>query len=281
MNLDINPVISRAEQYLDDPAQMTRFRAGLLTALRDPGYSVHRIFNWTRFAQEFTAPDFDPPLDSYFFLNFLVHPHFALTWDRPPRSRTWWLLRLVEDVEEPVIWLHQQRVHRGTLTQIAGKLNVPRRQLYMFLQRHKHPPIPIRFQIEGERVLVLAQSNPAAVWGLVCRTVRGKPAWHVNFCDPLPLFKYHQRYVILKQPYPALRPTVEIILAQHDFQPNVMLFYTGMFISQATGRLIRDSSWDNEDIDRARGPQLVEGWDEEGWPVGWRLVVKELRKNDN
>jgi hypothetical protein len=120
--------INQIEQYLNDPDQMARFRAELLAALHDPGWANSRnTFHWLRFAREFTASGFEPPLESMTFFSFLLKPHFAQTWYILPRSRTWWLLRLAEDVSEPVIWLHQQRLpqRRGELARIAEGLNHP------------------------------------------------------------------------------------------------------------------------------------------------------------
>ncbi len=268
--------ITQIEQYLNDPDRMARFRAKLLTALHDPGWANSRnTFDWLRFAREFTTPDFDPPLESMTFFSFLLKPHFAQTWHIVPRSRTWWLLRLGEDATEPVIWLHQQCFlqRRGEMVRIAERLNHPaitNQKLATFLYQHKHPAIPGGFLAAGQRLLILSDSNPAAAWGVAARPVKQARqqglAWQVVLCEPLlPLLNNHD-CILLRQPVPSLRAAVDDILEQRDFQPDQILLYSGLFT--VNGQIVRNNpDWNSIERASFTWPRLVEGWDEDGWPV--------------
>lgn len=266
------------DHYLDDPAHMARFRAELLTALRDPTYITHRnIFDWKRFALEFSTPAFNPPLNEWELFDYLIHPHYALNWRRVPRSRIWWLLCLVVDVEHPLAWLQEQQLlgHRGTMVRIAKQLDcstVTNTDLFLFLNRYR-PSIPVRFQIDGMSILaVMSQGDPPGVWGLVYGRSRGQLARLVVFYEEMNLLPFHR-------PPPreqSLHVIIEALLARHSFDPQIILFYPGCFIARETGRVI----WGGLTVDKIEqladttpGPVLVKGWDEDGWPIGQRVAL--------
>jgi len=278
-----------AMHYLDAPDTMARFREQLLAALCDPAFSSlpNRQFDWSHFVREFTAPDFDPPLTLLEFFENVLRPHFRQPgWYTLPRSRIWWLIRLVFDVEDPIAWLREQRKRgKGTFVQIARALNCPgvtnvHLSRYLLQQSRAHKPrIPERFKVEGTRLLALVDDyyNPG-VWGLECRPFGRWPlAWRVIFAEKT------KRLPSGEQPPPreqSPQAIIESVLERHDFQPSVILFYTYRSYVRETGRL-RWGKWlsrremEQLGIDSTHGPVLVEGWDEEGWPIGRRIPLEE------
>ena len=276
------------EHYLDDPDTMARFREQLLAALRDPAYPAlpNGQFDWTHFAREFSAPDFDPPLTSLDLFRAL-RQHFHQPGYNLPRARVWWLVRLVMDVEDPVAWLRQQqRQRRGAFVEIARTLDCPgitNVHLSTYLTRLKvshKPSIPDRFQVEGTRLLALVSDYHFWVWGLECRTHgRYRLVWRVVFQEEL-----DGLYGVQPPPYEqSPRAISEALTEQHGFQPEVILFYFRRLCKRETGRLW----WGYWPLDEEReklglilveGPIVVEEWDEDGWPVVKSLTTKKLEE---
>jgi hypothetical protein len=269
--------LAAVERYLDNLDHKSRFRTQLLSALRDPNFTAYRnTFDWKRFAREFSTPDFEPPFDLW-ELFYLIKPHYVHGWSAVPRNRVWWLIRLAIGVERPLVWLQQQQLEkqRGEMVRIANKLGcfaVTNVQLLLYLSRHK-PRIPSRFQADGARILSLAPESPAAAWGLMCQPIRRRGySWRVKFCEalePMP-----RQVPPFEQ---SLQFAVETMLKRYAFEPDTILYYPNRFVSRETGRLM----WRGikvGDIERladtTRGPMLVQGWDENGWPIGHRVAAK-------
>lgn len=271
--------LTRTQRYLNDPDQMARFRTELLAALYDPDYILrNNIFDWGRFAHEFTVPDFDPPLDSMSFFSLLVQPHFAQSWRHTVlRTRAWWLIRLVEDVPEPVIWLRQQRLQGGreNMARIVERLDHPvitRQVLSSFLYRFKHPPIPDGFLADGQQILVLSGSDPAAAWGIESKSFKQKLIWKVVLCETITPLVNNYNFATLKQPRPSLRSAVTDILDKKIFQPDQILFYSNFLVNRKTRQIVRHTPHsESVSPEPSDWPQLVERWDEDGWPVGQRV----------
>jgi hypothetical protein len=220
-----------------------------------------------------------PPLDTMSFFSFLVQPHFAQTWRYTVlRTRLWWLVRLVEDVSEPVIWLHQQRLEGGrkNMARITERLNhsaITRQVLSSFLYRFKHPLIPEGFLTDKEqRILVLSGSDPAAAWGIESKSFKQKLIWKVVLCEPVTPLVNNYNIATLKQPHPSLRSAVIDILDKQKFQPAQILVYSDFLLDRQTGQIVRHTQHsESVSPEPSDWPQLVERWDEDGWPVGQRV----------
>ena len=287
-----------AEQYLSNPDNMARLRKQLVSALCDPDYCIGpgKTFDWVRFAREFTEKDFQPPLSASDFLDYMLHPHFAPPGSkkRLSRSRVWWLIRLKLDVEDPVSWLEDPTKRRhGALVDMARKLNclgITNVHISRFLvqvkQFHK-PKIPERFRTEGTKVLAVQDDifplySYSCVWGLVYRKIRkGRFGWSILFKEEVQEFPWRTEPVPYEQ---SPRPVVEEILNRHSFHPTVILFYTGRPYIVETKRLWwgywpRPEELGGLSVDTTNGPVLVEGWDENGWPIGRKVPFKERGAN--
>ena len=111
------------DHYLDDPAVQARFLERLRAALCDPAYIIRRRgFDWSRFASEFSAPDFDPPLEKWELFS-AIRQHFAPPGQYDvPRNRVWWAVRIVVGVEDPLQWLLDQKAAGRRWTEVARQL---------------------------------------------------------------------------------------------------------------------------------------------------------------
>ena len=275
-----------AESYLGDPENMSRLKDRLLAALCDPDFHTQgNRFDWVRFAREFTEKDFAPPLTASDFLEYMLRPYFAPPGSDKPlsRSRIWWLVRLKLNVEDPVAWLDAQRQKRGSLVKVARAIECPGIRItnvsisafLMHLRRSHKPRIPDRFRKEGTTVLAVQDDLRflSYIWGLACQSKKGTLYWDVLFREETKPFPWSREPVPFEQ---SPRHVVEEILSRRSFRPMVTLFYTGRLYIAETKRLWWGYWPTSEElngltIDETHGPVLVEGWDENGWPVGKRV----------
>ncbi len=279
-----------AESYLSDPDNMDRLKKQLLSSLCDLGYHTrNRIFSWARFAREFTEKDFHPPLSASEFLDHMLQPHFAPPGSNKPlsRSRIWWLVRLKLNIDDPVAWLDTQRQQRGSLVKVARSIecpgfpitNVSISAFLMSIRRSHKPKIPGRFKKEGTVLLaVLADPFSTYIWGMTCqRTRKGALIWKVLFREETTPFPWSTEPIPYEE---SPQPVVEEILARHSFHPTFTLFYTGRPYIVETKRLWwgywrRSEKLKGLTVDETYGPVLVEGWDENGWPIGRKIPLHE------
>lgn len=270
-----NPRLYKARHYLDDQDVQTRFRERLLVALRDPSFIGRRgQFDWARFAREFSAEDFDPPLTTWELFAGLQR-HFWQPGQGVPRSRVWWLIRLVTDAEDPVAYLEQLK-GAGAFIKLARLLNAPgitNLDISIYLSRfkfHGKPRIPDWLKVPGKAVLAINYSSvlgTCQAWGLRCYPHGRHLAWGVVFKEDAEPFSE------TPDPEKSPRALAEFLTQRHAFRPDVILLYTGFLYYQETGRKWWGTYWPlNQEMERlglkvASPPIVVDEWDENGWPI--------------
>jgi len=275
--------------YMDDPLICDRFLSQLLAALGNPTYVCRSVgFDWARFAREFSAPDFDPPLEKWELFMALAK-HFSPPGRRkPPTNRIWWAVRIITGCSDPDKWLlTQRRQRKGNrwAVEVARLLgcNLSAGETSRYVSRQAlgtvRPRIPSSLKTHGKRVLALVEgenSNGLIInaWGFVCAAhERWSLVWKASFRDEvlhLPELR--------GKPAASLRDAMQVLIRQRGFHPDVTLFYTGRWLDRRTGQPLwsgfGELDLESMDIDRTGGPILVQAWDEDGWPVGRRLSVR-------
>ena len=120
------------------------------------------------------------------------------------------------------------------------------------------------------------------VWGMGYQKIRkGTLGWKVFFREEIEPFPWGTEPTSSEK---SPQVAVEKILDKHSFQPAVMLFYTSRPYIVETKRLwwgywSRPEELGGLSVDTTNGPVLVEGWDENGWPIGRKVPFKERGAN--
>jgi hypothetical protein len=162
------------------------------------------------------------------------------------------------------------------MTRLAKKLNcfaITAQSLSNYLTRRR-PNVPKQFQIVDMPLLVLLETQPSSVWGIEHRLFKTRLVKKVAFCEPLEqqLFRYQ-----VTRGEQSLETKVKGMLEQYNFKPQITLFFTSRTVNRHTGRLIwgRLTVEQKEQMaDLTSGPMLVQEWDEDGWPMGYRVPLE-------
>lgn len=141
-------------------------------------------------------------------------------------------------------------------------------------KRPKRPKVPKRYEVPGTKVLVIVEDNSyeeQTGWLEAWCLERFKNQWRIRARSeriPIPFSIYEK---------PPKERTPQALAQKYEtFSPDIILFYPRRFYTKEGRALWRGLYMHEieEIADRTPGPVLVEGWDEDGWPIGHRIPLE-------